>query len=142
MRRRGGDDYVAERAVFVTVGVQQVPMLFTAYQVSDLARETHRQMPQQASGDGAHARLADPAGLLVGGGGQLAVFIVVQVRFPLDGPAFGLPLLDFIDKAPVPCGEILSPQVQYANITALARHAPAAATTFIEKMNRMPCIVQ
>jgi hypothetical protein len=48
--------------------------------------------PSSASGDGAHARGAHPAGLLVRGGGQLAIFIVVQMRFPLDGPAVGLPL--------------------------------------------------
>ena len=140
--RRCGDDDVAEGAVLLAFGIEQMPVFFTPDQVSDLAGKADRQLAQQAAGNGAHARRAHPAGLFVRGGGQLAIFIVVQMGFPLDGPAVGLPLLDFIDKTAVASGEILSPQVQYPDIAALARHASAAATAFIEQMNHMPRLVQ
>ncbi|MNL13770.1 hypothetical protein D3C87_1346890 [compost metagenome] len=56
----------------------------------------------------------------------------VQLRRPLGDPAFGLPALDFRDKAAVAGGEVLRAHVQGTRIAALARHAPAAAATFIE----------
>ena len=72
----------------------------------------------------------------------MAVFVVVQMRGPFGSPAMGLPLLDFIDKSTVTGSEILCTQIQRAGIAALARHAPAAASTFIKKMNRITGLVQ
>ena len=138
---RGNDD-VTERAVGAFVRIEQVPVFFPVDQISNPAREIHRQAAQQPAGNCAHARRADPADLLVRRGRQLAVLVVVQMGGPFFGPAVGLPLLDFIDKSAVAGGEVLCSQIKGTGIAALARHTPAAASAFIEKVNRVASLLQ
>ena len=142
LRCRCGDHHMAVGAVGATVGVLQMPVLFAAIDLGDAAGKLHVQAIEQAAGDGAHARRADPAGLLVRRHVQLAALEGVQLRRPLGGPALALPALHFGDEAPVTRGEVLSAQVQRAGVAALARHAPAAAAAFIEQLNGMPGLCQ
>lgn len=117
-------------------------MLFAAVDLGDAAGEMHLRFAQQATGNGAHARGADPAGLFVRRRGELAAMEVVQLRRPFGGPAIGLPALDFGDEAPVASGEILSAHVQRAGVAALAGHTPAAAAAFIKELHDMPGVSQ
>ena len=138
----GGHDHMAERSVILAVCILQVPMFFAANQICNAASKGHCQVLQQAPGNGAHARAADPANLLVGRGRQLAIFVVIQVGFPLASPTFGLPVLNLIDKTPVAGCEVLCAQIERTGLAACARHAPAAAAAFIEQVHGVPCLVQ
>ncbi|MCY1452263.1 hypothetical protein D9M71_691730 [compost metagenome] len=124
------------------VGVLQVPVLFAAEDLGDAAAEIDCHILEQAAGDGAHARHADPTGLFVGRGGEFAVAVVVQLGFPLFGPAGGDPLLDLIDEASVAGSEVLGTKVQGADVAALAGHAPATAVALVEQMHGLPGFLQ
>jgi hypothetical protein len=67
----------------------------------------------------------------------LAIFAVIEARRPFGDPAAGLPLLHHIDEAAIAGGEVLRAQIQGADIAALAGHAAAAATAFVEQLNLM-----
>ena len=123
-------------------GVLQVPVLFAAEHFGDAAAEVHRDILEQAARDGTHAGDADPADLLVGGGGEFAIAIVVQLGFPLRGPARRDPLLHLLDEAPVAGGEVLGAQVERADLAALAGHAPAAAMALVEQVDGLPGLLQ
>ncbi|MCY1175879.1 hypothetical protein D9M73_161370 [compost metagenome] len=133
---------MAERSVGEAFGVLQVPVFFTAIDLGDPTGEMHFEVTEQGAGDGAHARRADPAGLLVRRQVELAAMVGVQLRRPFGDPALGLPALDFVDKTPVAGSEILRAHVQSTRIAALARHAPAAAATFIEQLDHVPEVRQ
>ncbi|MNN47280.1 hypothetical protein D3C81_1616950 [compost metagenome] len=119
-----------------------MPVLFTTIDLGDAAGEVHFQVANQGAGNGAHARRADPAGLLVWRRAELAALKVVELRCPLGDPAVGLPALHFSDKAPVAGGEILRPHVECASVAAFARHAPTAATAFIEQLHDVAGLLQ
>ncbi|VVM94201.1 hypothetical protein PS639_02938 [Pseudomonas fluorescens] len=129
---------MAERAVGEAFGILQMPVLFATIDLGDPAGELHFQIAKQAAGDGAHAWRTDPAGLFVRRQIELTAVIGVELRRPLGDPAVGLPALDFRDEAAIARGEILRAQVQSPRLAAFARHAPATAAAFIEKLNDMP----
>ena len=133
---------MAEGAMILTVCVLQVPVCLTLDQVGDPAGKGHVGFAQQAAGDRTHARAADPARLLVGGGSQLAMFVVVQMRFPFTGPAFGLPALHFFDETSIAGSEVLRAHVQVARFTAFAGHTATAAPAFIEQVHRVTCCLK
>lgn len=56
---------MAERAMGEAFRILQVPMLFAAEDFGDAAGEMGFEVADQGTGDGAHARGADPAGLLI-----------------------------------------------------------------------------
>ena len=141
MGRRRGNDHVTERAVIAAVRVEQVPVLRALEDFGDAATELHRQVVEQGASDGAHARRAYPADLLIGGRRQLARLEVIQLRLPLLGPAVALPALHFVDEAPVAGGEVLRAHVQRAGVAALAGHAATAAAAFIEKFYCVPGVL-
>lgn len=124
--------------MIAAVGIQQVPVVLALEYLGDPATELHRQVVEQRAGDGAHARCADPAGLFIGGGRELAGFEVIQLRCPLLGPAVALPALHFVDEASVAGGEILCAHIQRAGIAALAGHAATTAAAFIEELYNVP----
>src|SRR5476651_582768 len=115
-----------------------MPVLFTAIDFGDPAGEVHLQVTEQCASDGAHARRADPARLFVRRQVELAALKRIEQWRPFGDPAIGLPTLDLGDEAAVAGSEILRAHVQSPRVTALARHASAAATAFIEKLNDMP----
>lgn len=123
-----------------TFGVLQMPMLFAAEDFGDAAGEVGLEVADQRAGDGAHAGSADPAGLFIRRGAELAAVRVVELWRPFGDPALGLPALDFGDETTVTGGKVLGSQVQAAGIAAFARHAPAAAAAFVEKVDGMPGI--
>ena len=142
LRRRRGDDHMTERAVGEAFGVLKMPVFLAAIDLGNAAGEMHFQVAEQATGDGAHARRADPASLFVRRQAELAAMVGVELRHPFGNPAVALPALDFSDEATVAGSEILRAQVQSTRIAALARHASATAAAFIEKLNDMPDLCQ
>lgn len=123
-------------------GVLQVPVLFASEHFGDTAAEIHRHVLEQAAGDGTHARHADPAGLLVRGWREFTGAVVVQLRFPLFGPARFHPVLHLLDETTVAGGEVLCTQVEGAGFAALAGHAAATAVAFVEQVNGLPGLLQ
>ena len=91
------------------------------------------QIGEQGAGDRTHPWDADPAWLLVRGGAQLAVAVLVESGFPLVHPAFLAPVLQGVE-APVAGGEVLRAEVQRAGLAALAGHAAAAAVALVEQL--------
>ncbi|MNP18186.1 hypothetical protein D3C76_1106530 [compost metagenome] len=133
---------MTERTVGEAFGILQMPVFFAAIHLGDPAGEMHFQVAQQGTGDGAHARGADPARLFVRRQIEPAAMVGIQLRRPFRDPAIGLPALDFGDKTAVAGGEILRAHVQGTRIAALARHASATAAAFIEKLHDMPQVGQ
>ena len=133
---------MAEWAMIVTVCVLQVPVCLTLDQVGDPAGKGHAGFAQQAAGDRTHARVADPAGLLVGGGGHLAMFVVEQMGCPLAGPTIALPALYFFDETSITGGEVLSAQVEIACVAAFAGHAATAAPAFVKQVHCVTCFLK
>ncbi|MCY1175109.1 hypothetical protein D9M73_153330 [compost metagenome] len=125
-----------------TFGILQVPVLLAAKHFRYAAAEVDGDVLEQAAGNGAHAWHAYPARLLVRGGGEFAVTVVIQLRLPLFGPAGGHPLLHLIDKASVTGSEVLCAQVERAGFAALAGHAPATAVAFVEQVHGLPGLLQ
>jgi hypothetical protein len=110
--------------VAAAFGVLQVPVLLAAEHLGDAAAEVDRDVLEQAAGDGAHARYADPAGLFVREG-EFAITVVVQLRLPLFGPAAGDPVLHLLDETPVAGGEVLGAEVSApASLRLLAMRPP------------------
>ena len=118
----------------LSLGVLQVPVLLAAEDLGDAAGEDHLQIGEQGAGDRTHPWDADPAWLLVRGGAQLAVAVLVESGFPLVHPAFLAPVLQGVEEAPVAGGEVLRAEVQRAGLAALAGHAAAAAVALVEQL--------
>ncbi|MNC34998.1 hypothetical protein D3C75_834630 [compost metagenome] len=116
--------------------------MLAAEHFGDAATKVDRHVLEQAAGDCTHARHAHPARLLVGGGAEFTIAVVVQLWLPLLGPTSGNPLLYLLDEAPVTGGEILGAEVQRASFAALAGHAPATAVAFVEQMHGLPGLLQ
>ena len=111
LRSRGGDDHMTERAMAGARSVDQRPEAFAAEYFGDAAAEGHRQFTQQASGNRAHGRCADPAQLLVGRRLQLAFAGLEQGRGPLLYPAAFLPLAHDLAEAAIARREVLRAEV-------------------------------
>ncbi|MNZ82528.1 hypothetical protein D3C78_1012270 [compost metagenome] len=134
LRRRHCDDHLAERAVTLPGGIDQMPVLLAAKHLGDAAGEGRRQLAEQVAGQRAHARYAGVAQLGVRRQVELAALGLVQRGLPLGQPAVFLPLLHDIDEVAVAGGEVLGAQVEVADFATLAGHASAAATALVEEL--------